>query len=211
MVFGNGDAGRTSRGVAIVGRAVCSLEPGTSIAGEPSDTVVINGVAPTSHSAPGTVNHAERLRRMGAAMHTGQMAGALERCLEQSLRYATDRRQFGRPIAKFQAVQHSLAVFAGEVAAATTSADAAVSAISRHGIEDERTFLAVATVKTRGGPGGGRLAPESPIRCMARLASPARTAFSIAPGDYGRGAASSAPRRCGRSISAGTSRRNKCE
>ena len=50
---------------------------------------------------------------MGAAMHTGQMAGALERCLEQSLRYATDRRQFGRPIAKFQAVQHSLAVFRG--------------------------------------------------------------------------------------------------
>ena len=32
VVFGNGDAGRTGRGVAIVGRAVCSLEPGTSIA-----------------------------------------------------------------------------------------------------------------------------------------------------------------------------------
>ena len=194
---------------SITQRAAWSLE--RRLLGEPSDTVVIDGVAPTSHSALGTADHAERLRRMGAAMHAGQMTGALERCLEQSLRYAADRRQFGRPIAKFQAVQHSLAVFAGEVAAATTSADAAVSAISRHGIEDERTFLAVATVKTRGGPGGGRLAPASPIRCMARLASPARTAFSIAPGDYGRGAASSAPRRRGRSISAGTSRRNKCE
>ena len=61
-------------------------------------------------------------------MHAGQVAGVLERCLEQSFRYATDRRQFGRPIAKFQAVQHNLAVLAGEVAAATTSADAAVSA-----------------------------------------------------------------------------------
>ena len=99
-----------------------------SLAGESSDTVVINGVALTSHSAPGTVDHAERLRRMGAAMHAGQVAGVLERCLEQSFRYAADRRQFGRPITKFQAVQHNLAVFAGEVAAATTSADAAVSA-----------------------------------------------------------------------------------
>ena len=155
VVFGNGDAGRTGRGVAIVDRAACGLEPGTSLAGEPSDTVVIDGVAPISHSAPGTVDHAERLRRMGAAMRAGQMAGALECCLEQSLRYAADRRQFGRPIAKFQAVQHNLAVLAGEVAAATTSADAAVSAISRHGIEDERTFLAVATAKIRGGQAAG--------------------------------------------------------
>ena len=88
-------------------------------------------------------------------MRAGQMAGALERCLEQSLRYAADRHQFGRPIAKFQAVQHNLAVLAGEVAAATTSADAAVSAIARHGIEDDRTFLAVATAKIRGGQAAG--------------------------------------------------------
>ena len=150
MPEGRAGAWRSS----IAQRAAWNL--GTSLAGEPSDTVVINGVVPTSHSAPGTVNHAERLLRMGAAMHAGQMADALERCLEQPLRYAADRRQFGRPIAKFQAVQHSLAVLAGEMAAATTSADAAVSAISRHGIEDERTFLAVATAKVRGGPGGGR-------------------------------------------------------
>jgi alkylation response protein AidB-like acyl-CoA dehydrogenase len=88
-------------------------------------------------------------------MRAEQMAGALERCLEQSLQYAADRRQFGRPIAKFQAVQHNLAVLAGEVAAATTSADAAVSAIARHGIEDDRTFLAVATAKIRGGQAAG--------------------------------------------------------
>ena len=98
---------------------------------------------------------AERLRRMGATTRAQQMAGALERCLEQSLRYAAERRQFGRPIAKFQAVQHNLAAFAGEVAAATTSADAAVSAIARHGIEDHRTFLAVATAKIRSGQAAG--------------------------------------------------------
>ena len=155
VVFGSGDARSTAQGVAIVDRAACAIEPGTSLAGEPSDTVFFDGVIPISRSAPEDVNHAERLRRMGAAMRAEQMAGALERCLEQSLQYAADRRQFGRPIAKFQAVQHNLAVLAGEVAAATTSADAAVSAIARHGVEDDRTFVAVATAKIRGGQAAG--------------------------------------------------------
>ena len=155
VVFESGDLGNTKKGVAIVDRAACTIEPGTSLAGEPSDTVIFDGAVPIARSAPGAANHAERLRRMGAVMRAEQMAGALEGCLEQSLRYAADRRQFGRPIAKFQAVQHNLAVLAGEVAAATTSADAAVSAIARHGIEDDRTFLAVATAKIRGGQAAG--------------------------------------------------------
>ena len=153
VVFRSGDARAT--GVAIVDRAACTIRPGTSLAGEPSDTVFFEEVVPVSRSATGAADHAERLRRMGAAMRAEQMAGALERCLEQSLRYAGDRHQFGRPIAKFQAVQHNLAVLAGEVAAATTSADAAVSAIARHGIRDDRTFLAVATAKIRGGQAAG--------------------------------------------------------
>ncbi len=159
VVFGCGGAGgvarEMTRGVAIVGRDACAIEPGTSLAGEPSDTVRFDGAIPIACSVPGTVDHAERLRRMGAALRAEQMAGALEGCLEQSLQYATDRRQFGRPIAKFQAVQHNLAVLAGEVAAATTSADAAVSAIARHGIDDDRAFVAVATAKIRGGQAAG--------------------------------------------------------
>ena len=155
VVFEGGGDRSGAQGVAIVDRAACTVEPGTSLAGEPSDTVVLDGAVPVAWSAPSSTNHTERLRRMGAAMRAGQMAGALEGCLEQSLRYAADRRQFGRPIAKFQAVQHNLAVLAGEVAAATTSSDAAASAIARHGIEDDRTFLAVATAKVRGGQAAG--------------------------------------------------------
>ena len=151
LVFGSGDA----QGVAIVDRAVCAVEPGTSLAGEPRDTVIFDDAVPVSRSAPSAVDYAGRLRRMGAALRAEQMAGALEGSLEQSLRYAADRHQFGRPIAKFQAVQHNLAVLAGEVAAATASADAAVCAIARHGIEDERTFLAVAAAKIRCGQAAG--------------------------------------------------------
>ena len=151
VVFRRGNA----QGVAIVERAACAVEPGTSLAGEPQDAIIFDRVVPVARSEPGTTDHAERLRWMGATLRTQQMAGALERCLEQSLQYAADRRQFGRPIAKFQAVQHSLAVLAGEVAAATTSADAAASALARHGFEDDRTFLAVATAKIRTGQAAG--------------------------------------------------------
>ena len=157
-VYTDGDSpgsGSAKQGVALVSRGACTVEPGTSLAGEPSDTVLFDGAIPVARSAPAALNVAERLRRMGATVRSQQMAGALERCLEQSLRYAADRHQFGRPIAKFQAVQHNLAVLAGEVAAATTSADAAASAIVRHGIEDDRTFLAVATAKIRGGQAAG--------------------------------------------------------
>ena len=49
------------------------------------------------------------LVQLGAAARAQQMAGALEHILDQSVQFSLDRVQFGRPIAKFQAVQHNLA------------------------------------------------------------------------------------------------------
>ena len=59
-----------------------------------------------------------RLYALGAALRTNQIAGALARALEITVRYAGERVQFGRPIGKFQAVQQNLAVLAGQAAAA---------------------------------------------------------------------------------------------
>ena len=50
---------------------------------------------------------------LGAAVRAQQMAGALEHILDQSVQWSLDRVQFGRPIAKFQAVQHNLATLGG--------------------------------------------------------------------------------------------------
>ena len=82
-----------------------------------------------------------------------QMAGALERVLDLSLTYATEREQFGRPLSKFQAIQHNLAIMAAEVAAASRSADAGVAAI-----ESPRFELEVSAAKSRVGEAAGVVA-----------------------------------------------------
>ena len=61
--------------------------------------------------------------KIGALMRSNQMAGALESILEQSVRYANERIQFGRPIGKFQAIQQDLAVLSTHVAASSVAAD----------------------------------------------------------------------------------------
>jgi alkylation response protein AidB-like acyl-CoA dehydrogenase len=83
------------------------------------------------------------------------MAGALEHILDQSVQWSLDRVQFGRPIAKFQAVQHNLATLAGEVAAAGAAADGAAEAIARHGIGNEHAAAQVAIAMYRVGEAAG--------------------------------------------------------
>lgn len=89
----------------------------------------------------------------GAAIRVQQMVGGMERCLDHALTYANERVQFGRPIAKFQAIQHMLAVAAGHFAAASASADAL--------LESERLGddgFAVAMAKSRCGEAAGLVA-----------------------------------------------------
>ena len=94
-----------------------------------------------------------RLAAEGALYRSVQMAGALERVLEYALQYANERVQFGRPIGKFQAIQHLLAVLAGHAAAASAAADAAVEA-SRTAPDE----FAVAVAKARTGEAAGKSA-----------------------------------------------------
>jgi acyl-CoA dehydrogenase len=92
-----------------------------------------------------------RLETEGALYRSVQMAGALERILEYTLQYANERVQFGRPIGKFQAVQHMLAVLAGQVAAASAAADAAVESSSQ--APDD---FAISVAKSRIGEAAGK-------------------------------------------------------
>ena len=51
-----------------------------------------------------------RLETVQAACIAAQIAGALMHVFQRTLQYANDRIQFGRPIGKFQAIQHQLSV-----------------------------------------------------------------------------------------------------
>jgi len=64
-----------------------------------------------------------------AALRAAQIGGALRWSLEAALTYAGERQAFGRPIAKFQAVQHHLARLAGEVCATEVGAAVALQAL----------------------------------------------------------------------------------
>lgn len=66
-----------------------------------------------------------------------QITGAIEAAIDLALRYVQDRHQFGRPLAKFQAVQQQLAVAAEEAAAAITATDFALATVIRRGLLDE--------------------------------------------------------------------------
>lgn len=62
------------------------------------------------------------LRTMQACLTAAQLAGALVQTFERTLQFANERTQFGRPIGKFQAIQHQLAVMSEHVFAARMAA-----------------------------------------------------------------------------------------
>jgi acyl-CoA dehydrogenase len=61
-------------------------------------------------------------RAVGACLYAAQMAGAMERLFAMTVTFANDRVQFGRPIAKFQAIQQQVSILAEQVTAAGMAA-----------------------------------------------------------------------------------------
>ncbi len=59
-----------------------------------------------------------KLLEGGRAGIAAQAVGIAQACLEEAVAYAKGRRQFGRPIASFQAIQHQIADMATQVEAA---------------------------------------------------------------------------------------------
>ncbi len=130
--------------VVLVDLADCDRLPGTNLAGEPRDTLTLQGAqAEVSDNSTGLGNEAPLF--LGALLRSGQMAGAIETVLEQSLLYAGERQQFGRSIGRFQVVQHMLAVLAEESAAATISAEYAFRALNNKA--DANFAMAVAKIR----------------------------------------------------------------
>jgi alkylation response protein AidB-like acyl-CoA dehydrogenase len=73
----------------------------------------------------------ERAYDVAAVALAAEQAGAAERCLELTVRYAKERSQFGRPIGSFQAIKHRCADLLVEVESAKAVADFAALAAAQ--------------------------------------------------------------------------------
>lgn len=136
--------------VALVPAGQAEVTPDVNLANEPRDTLRFAMVLPAERVAPSPGVAAADLRRLGAALRSLAMAGALGRILEMTTAYANERSQFGRPIGKFQAIQQHLAVLAGQAAAARAAGDIAAEAVAQGA-----PALPIAAAKVRCGEAAG--------------------------------------------------------
>ncbi len=140
--------------LALVNREDCILQQHDSHASEPRDTIDFNRVTPVQCAE--TKLTRDHLLRMGAAIRCSEMGGALQHILNIAVQYSKDREAFGRPISKFQAVQHNLAQLAGEAAAAVSAASSAADTINSGDGFNDAGFLEIASAKIRAGEAAGK-------------------------------------------------------
>ena len=117
IIVGSGDR------LTLASLSAVAVEPGENLAGEERDRVAVEDLQPEAELRLG--QDAARLR--GALVRAVLMAGALERACQLSLAYAAERRQFGRTIGSFQAVQAHLVTIAQQTALVSVAVDAALA------------------------------------------------------------------------------------
>lgn len=90
---------------------------------------------PAQVDAPGLPADAASALALGRAL---QIGAAMEAALDLSIVYVQDRKQFGQALARFQAIQHGLALAAEETAATQAIAEQALACATREGIASPR-------------------------------------------------------------------------
>jgi acyl-CoA dehydrogenase len=115
--------------IAVVPRDMCEVEPGHNLAREPRDTVSFD--VPLGSVASARIGGQPGLGSRGALVRSIQMAGATSRVLSLTAEYVRVRKQFGRALSEFQAVQQELALLGGEAAAADAAVALAVDAVAQ--------------------------------------------------------------------------------
>ncbi|MBI2528467.1 MAG: acyl-CoA/acyl-ACP dehydrogenase [Candidatus Rokubacteria bacterium] len=150
----DGRAGGEPAMIALVAAGQAQVTTDVNLALEPRDTLVFDGApvlaaAPAPARIPGDV-----LWLYGALARAAQMAGGLEYLLAQTVQYAGERKQFGKPIGSFQAIQWQCAILGEQTAAAATAAAQAFRAAEQAAEAGEAAFE-IAVAKSRVGEAAG--------------------------------------------------------
>jgi acyl-CoA dehydrogenase len=117
---------------AVPASALRVVARGENLAREPRDQILIDASIPSGSVAPFAPG-IEGAYSLGAAMRVLQMTGALDSVLRLTVQYTQERKQFGRAIGKFQAIQQNVAVMAANIAAARAAANSVVNIIAESG------------------------------------------------------------------------------
>ena len=142
--------------VAQIAREDCIIASSPGLSGDGRDMVTFNRSLPKTIAPLSPSFGINDLSLMGATMRAIQISGGLQEILALTTTYAQERIAFGRPISKFQAVQHNLAKLAGETAAAVAAATSASDTLHQSDSFDESIFLEVASAKIRTGEAVGQ-------------------------------------------------------
>ncbi|BBX17820.1 acyl-CoA dehydrogenase [Mycolicibacterium duvalii] len=107
--------------------AAMRITPGTNMVDEPRDTVTadLTDLAPYAITVPEEL--VEQLRLKSALVRSLQVCAALDTIVDLVIEHTSTRVQFGRPLSKFQAIQHLVADLAAEAALARAATEAAMS------------------------------------------------------------------------------------
>lgn len=132
--------------VADVDTASLSVTPGRNRAGEPRDDVSVDVTALTGTPLPDNV--IEEFTRRAALVRAVQVCAVLDRTLALSVAHTSERTQFGRPLAKFQAVQTLVADIAAESALARAATDGALAEALRSDWSSEHLDFLVAVARS---------------------------------------------------------------
>ena len=118
----------TDRTALVETATLTGSKAGANYAGEPSLTISQADLANLASFAPESeaTSDLELVFAHAALARAGALAGALQRALELCVQYANEREQFGKPIGKFQILQHYLSEIAGEASATGGAVDNAV-------------------------------------------------------------------------------------
>jgi acyl-CoA dehydrogenase len=135
--------------IMLVDAKDCHLFAGANLAGDSQDDIFFDGVTPVASARVPAGFDQRALMLMGGVVRSLQVAGALQSMLNRTVGYAGERIAFGKPIAKFQAVQTNVARLAGEVAAARAAAESAADALASAAEWDDGVFLEAAAAKIR--------------------------------------------------------------
>ncbi len=131
--------------VGVVDAGDVAIADAHNLAGEPRDRVSFD--LPSDQLAALDTAVADELMRRGAWARCVQIIGALDAAADLSVTHTRDREQFGRPLSKFQSVQHALAMMAGEIERARAVVTLAVAAAADYGFAAEQTNYAVTIAK----------------------------------------------------------------